>query len=196
MKISNILLNMHIVLLCGYKGSGKDIFAKHLESKYEYTHMKISQPLKESVKILFDFNEDQIEGNLKDVVDNRWNITPRDALIYIGTDIFQSNIKRSFWINILYDKIQEKIMTTDSENIVVSDLRFLHELSRFQDLKYKYPNVTLSIVKIVRPNLKIYYNGMNHESETDHLKFKFDKIIENNDVIEEYHKHIDKLLFE
>ena len=191
---------MHILLLCGYKGSGKDIFAKYMESRYTHTHMKVSQPLKESLKILFDFTEEQIEGNQKDVIDQRWNITPRDALIYVGTNVFQyniqellPNIKRSFWINILYDKIEEKIKRDDSEDIVVSDLRFQHELIRIQDLKCKYPHITISIIKIVRPSLKIYYNETKHESETEHLRFKFDKIIVNNDVIEDYHKDIDEL---
>ena len=192
---------MHIVLLCGYKGSGKDTFAKHLETQYNYKHMKISQPLKDSLKLLFNFNDEQIEGHLKDVVDERWSITPRDAMIYIGTDIFQykiqeiiPNIKRSFWINMLCNKIEDNI--EKNENIVVSDLRFQHELSHIQDLKCKYPTINISVVKIVRPSLQIYYDKLKHESETEHLKFKFDKIIENNDVIEDYHKNINTLSLE
>ncbi|QOI90227.1 hypothetical protein QKU58_gp104 [Pyramimonas orientalis virus] len=192
---------MHIVLLCGYKGSGKDTFAKHLVSKYKFHHMKISQPLKNTLKTLFGFSEEQIEGKLKDTIDETWNITPRDAMVYIGTDIFQykiqellPNIKRNFWISTLCKSIQEKINAQDNQNIVISDLRFMHELSYIRSLQGSNPNISISVIKILRPSLEIFFNKELHESETEHLKFNFDFIIENNDILQDFHKSIDSIV--
>jgi hypothetical protein len=165
--------------------------------------MKISKPLKQSLKLLFDFTDEQIEGTSKDVVDERWNITPRDAMLHIGTDVFQykiqeliPNIKRTFWILSLCNKIKKKIDAGENDNIVVSDLRFIHELSHIKDLQVANEDIQISVVKIVRPSLVIYYDKFNHESETEHLKFQFDKFINNSDDIDEYKNAIDNIVKE
>ena len=132
---------MHIILLCGFKRCGKDTFANYISQTYNYTHLKISQKLKDSLQILFDFNDDQIEGNKKDVLDKQWNITPRQAMQFVGTDMFQHqiqklipNINRDFWIKNISNEIERKYNTTPSENIVISDLRFIHEINYLSNL--------------------------------------------------------------
>lgn len=193
---------MHVILLCGYKRSGKDTFAKYVESKYNYKHLKISQNLKEVLRVLFGFSEEQLEGNLKDTIDERWNITPREAMIFVGTDMFQykitellPNIDRNFWIENVVNKLEK--MKNDNQNIVISDLRFHHELNRLlqtfaAEEKIK---ITYSIVKIVNPNLKLYYDKTTFQSETEHLSFPFNTIL-TNDHIDEFYNKIDNLLLE
>lgn len=197
MKISNINIKMHVFLLCGYKRSGKDTFAKYVESKYDYKHLKISHKLKNVLKVLFNFSEEQLEGSLKDTIDSRWQITPREAMIFVGTDMFQykitdllPKIDRNFWIENVVDEIV-RIKDVDS-NVVISDLRFDHELSRLLQL-FKSEKISYTIVKIINPNLQLYYDKTTFQSETEHLNFPFDVIL-TNDKIEKFYDEIDTIV--
>ena len=58
----------------------------------------------------------------------------------------------------------------------------------------KYNNdINLTIVKILRPQLVLTHESRFHESESQHLQFKFDKIIQNTTETE-YKNDIDKLM--
>ncbi len=193
---------MHIILLCGYKRCGKDTFAKHVETKYGYAHLKISQNLKEVLKVLFHFSDEQLEGDSKDVIDERWKITPREAMIFVGTDMFQykitellPQINRNFWIENVVSEIQKIRKENTCTKIVVSDLRFNHELIRLLNLFEYDKSVKYSIVKIVNPNIKLYYDKTTYQSETEHLSFPFDRIIENN-RLEQFYENIDRFIEE
>lgn len=179
---------MRILMLCGYKRCGKDTFANHLVDNYGYTHLKISKTLKDTLKTLFQFSDDQLETDLKDIVDRRWNITPRKAMVFVGTDLFQHkiqellpNIGKNFWIKSTKEIIVDLYLKNKDCNIVISDLRFIHELDYINDIKFEYKDITIEIVKIIRPNLQIMYDKDLYESETQHLSFHFDKIITNDD---------------
>ena len=107
-----------IIAICGAKRSGKDVLASHIVNKYGYTRLSFAEPLKHIVKLLFDFNDQQvglIEGSNdeKDTLDERWGISPRKALQFVGTEILQNkiqellpNIKRDYFANILLSKIE------------------------------------------------------------------------------------------
>ena len=192
---------MHVILLCGFKRCGKDTFANYISQTYNYSHLKISQKLKDSLQILFDFNHDQIEGGKKDTLDEQWKITPRQAMQFVGTDMFQHhiqqlipNINRDFWIKNISNEIERKFNTTPNANIVISDLRFIHEINYLSNVSRKYNNkIKLTIIKIVRPKFEISHDDRFHESESQHLQFKFDKIIQNT-TLEEYQTEIDKMM--
>tara|TARA_Y100000389_G_C17340208_1_gene452887 strand:- start:31 stop:606 length:576 start_codon:yes stop_codon:yes gene_type:complete len=178
-----------IILLCGYKRSGKDTFATYIEEKYGFKHHKFANGLKHGLKYLFGFNHAQLEGDKKEEIDVRWGISPRDAMIFVGTYMFQHeiqklipNIKRNFWVKQLMDEIDI------NDNIVISDLRFIHEY------EYMKTNICVPIyvVKIINPKLLIYQKDMD-ETETEHLQLKFDKIIMND---ENYFTNIDKLMYD
>lgn len=183
---------LNITLLCGFKRAGKDTVAEVLQKQFDYTHYKISTPLKETLKILFNFSDKQLEGDEKDMIDPRINKTPRDVMKYVGTNMFQHHIQefipyigRSFWVDALLKQIESKhIMNTrdkqNVENIVISDLRFTHEHNAFMYFTEKYPDkVKVNIVKIIRNDVPRYYNIDKHESEIDHLNFKYHYVIQN-----------------
>lgn len=144
----------NIIAICGAKRSGKDVLAKCLINTYNYEKLSFAEPLKKAVKELFNFNDIQVGideenaiGNEKDIIDDRWGITPRKALQYFGTEIMQykmneliPNINRGFFADILLSKIVE------NKNYVISDLRFLHEYEKIKGLN-------IVIIKVVRPSL-------------------------------------------
>ena len=69
---------LQLIFLSGYNRCGKDTLANHLSTQYGFTHMKISQPLKDSLKVLFNLTDDQLENDSKDEIDTQWGVTPRD----------------------------------------------------------------------------------------------------------------------
>ena len=102
-----------LIAICGFKGSGKDFVANYISQVYNYEHLKISSKLKEATKILFDMSDDQIEGDKKEVIDQRWNVTPREVMQFIGTEVFQYKIqdmipecKRDFWMKSFVNTIK------------------------------------------------------------------------------------------
>lgn len=172
---------MKIIGICGFKGSGKDLTANYISNKYGYVHKKISQPLKDIINILFNVD---CENN-KEIINNTWNVSSRQIMEYIGTEIFQykiqellPNIGRNFWIKSLLEN------NTD-EKIVLSDLRFQHEIDYIRN-----NNIDLKIFRINRFN-NINYNEQ-HISEQEYINFKVDHDIKNDDI-ESLYKNIDMI---
>lgn len=179
-----------IILLCGYKGCGKDTCANYLVNKYNFTHLKFAQPLKEVLRILFDFDDEQLEGKCKETIDDKWQVSPRNAMTFVGTDLFQyhindllPNIGRTFWAKHLINRLDT------SQNIVISDLRFVHELCEIKD---NIKDTNVYVVKITRPNMIIHERKI-HVSETEHLNIIYDCVIENVNI-NDFHKNIDTML--
>lgn len=117
-----------VIAICGPKRSGKDVIADHLAQAYGYRPVKIAAPLKAVVKLLFGFTDEQLECDLKEVKDPVWKATPRSIMQYIGTDVMQLGIQkhvpgigRTFWVEKLF-------RDTSHSNMVISDLRFPHEV--------------------------------------------------------------------
>lgn len=183
-----------IIAICGPKRSGKDTIADHLITKYNYEKIKIADPLKMIVKDLFGFTENQVgETDDKDIIDERWGITPRKALQFFGTEVMQYKIQellpgigRKFWINRLIDSsISNPI---DNQKYVISDLRFLHE---YEEL-YKKTKDNLCIIKVFRPDNND--EKETHVSELEYKGIKEDILIINDGNIEDLLVKLDNAL--
>ncbi len=175
-----------IIAICGHKRSGKDTIANYLV-KYGYKNIKIADQLKTITKQLFNFTNDQVELDIKEHIDERWGISPRQAMQFIGTEIMQyeiqkllPNIGRRFWIK----SFIEKDIENNNDRIVISDMRFLHE---YEELK-KY---NIFVIMVTRPD---YCNKSNHISETDYLNIPADLVITNDGTVEDLLIKIDNTL--
>ena len=161
----------HIVAICGAKRSGKDVVADYMVQKYNYEKVKLAEPLKQVVNTLFDFTQDQTgETDEKDQIDERWNITPRQALQFFGTEVMQYKIQellpevgRNFWINSLVNRLHP------NKNYVVSDLRFYHEYEQL----VKHGAL---IIRIDRPSL---VSTDTHASEEEYKTIPYDILLPN-----------------
>lgn len=179
-----------IIALCGKKRCGKDTVANYICDKYpEYKNLKISQQLKDIIKIMFDFNDDQIESDLKDIIDPIWNITPRKTMQFVGTELMQYEIQkilpdigRLFWIKSFINKN----ILNNTNKIIITDLRFLHE---YEELK-KYNAI---IVKIEKNENQ---NEDSHSSELEYLKIPADYVINNEGSLDDLKINVNKCLFE
>ena len=183
----------NIIAICGAKRSGKDVLAKYLINKYKYEKLSFAEPLKKAVKELFNFNDIQVGidedngmGNEKDIIDERWGITPRKALQFFGTEIMQykmneliPNTNRGFFADILVSRI------IPNKKYVISDLRFLHEYEKIKELN-------IIIIKVIRPSIINQCMYDDHISENEYEKIPCIDII-NKGSIEDYIENFELL---
>lgn len=180
-----------LVGILGKKRSGKDTVSDFLVKEHGYHQYAFAGPLKEAVKEMFLMTENQVNGDEKEVFDERWNITPRKLMQIIGTELFHYDIHkytepeefdmgREVWVN------RFKIWYKDNEdkNVVVSDVRFEHEANKIRELGGE-------VWKVVRPNLE---SSDAHASESEMESIVPDHLINNDSTIEDLYKKVDSLL--
>jgi dephospho-CoA kinase len=137
-----------IIALVGKRRVGKDVVAKYLETLHGFIHVKVAQKLKETIKVMFDLQDENVEGSIKDDIDDRYGVSPRQIMQFVGTEIGQfklqellPNIGRTFWIKSLCNHIKNN----KNKNFVISDVRFIHEIN---ELCKNFSNVL--VLKIER----------------------------------------------
>tara|TARA_B100001057_G_C22500241_1_gene813722 strand:+ start:56 stop:634 length:579 start_codon:yes stop_codon:yes gene_type:complete len=179
----------------GKKQSGKDTCGDYLIENYNFIKYSFADPIKDIVKILFNFSDQQLENQkYKESIDSRWNITPRETLQKIGTEFGQDYIYKLFpnletqnkvlWVvlfEIWYSKNKDK-------NIVITDVRFPHEVECIKKLGG-------NIIKVNRENN--LENNDSHISENLIENVSNDKIyktIDNNYTIYDLYSQIDTLI--
>jgi hypothetical protein len=192
-----------IIAICGAKRSGKDVLADHLVKNYNYKRIAFADPLKVAVKNLFNFDDDQVGigidtgSNRKDIIDDKWGITPRAALQFFGTEIMQEkiqellpNINKNFFTNTLKNHIEN---AEEDQKFVISDLRFIHEyemLANIQNIQHK----DKVIVRVIRPYNNRIRDENPHISEIEYTNIPYDIIMINNGTIDEYISRFEKLI--
>ena len=70
---------MPIILIAGCKGSGKDTLADEFV-KQGWKKYSMADALKKGVQILFNLSDKQLWGDEKEVIDERWGVSPRYLL--------------------------------------------------------------------------------------------------------------------
>lgn len=164
------------IAICGKKRSGKDTLSNYLSDTYGYTHAKFSEPLKKVVSILFQIPVEHLETDKKEIIHPRWGVSPRRLLQFLGTEVMQFQLQeilpgvgRSFWADNLVQR------TSRCTNVVISDLRFQHEVDA---LKASFDKVT--VVKVVRNSYSSNISNDNHTSEIEVETICADHTIHND----------------
>ena len=180
-----------LVGILGRKRTGKDSSGDYMISKYNYTRYAFADPIKDILKIMFDFNDKQLNED-KEIIDKMWNISPREILQQFGTEICRNDLKKyipnieldneTLWVKlfrIFYEKNKEK-------DIVVTDVRFLDEINGIKSLGGK-------IIKVNRDNLE--YDSHSSEKGIDNYnKDLIDYHIDNNYTYDDLYSQIDTIL--
>lgn len=189
-------MSCKIIGFLGKKGHGKDTCADFLVSQYGYDKHAFATTIKDFLKLVFGLNDDQLYGNSKEVIDPRWNVSPRTLMQFFGTTVFRDNIneimphiKNNFWVECLKNRIntiaEENRQIGKDTLIAVSDVRFQNEADAIKSLGG-------IIIKINRESVQ---NEDNHLSEAgiDDVT-NFDYLIENNSTIDNMHKQIEYII--
>jgi len=123
-----------VLAICGKRRAGKNTAAtairRALEERAE--ELAFADPIKRCVGDLFGFSERQLDGDLKEAPDARWDgVTPRRVLQFFGTEMMQFKLQellpgvgRHFWTRCLIERIRALPPGTLA---IVTDLRFRHE---------------------------------------------------------------------
>jgi len=192
-----------IIAICGAKRSGKDVLAEHIVKQYHYERVAFANPLKQAVKALFNFNDEQVETDKKDIVDENWGITPRAALQFFGTEMMQEkiqellpDIKRNFFANTLKNYIASRCDADGQKtSFVISDMRFLHEY----EMLFQIPNIRkedIVVIRVLRPTTTgvAAATSDSHISELEYVNIPYDVVLVNNGTIENYLAKFDKIM--
>lgn len=184
----------NIIGICGKKFNGKDTIGAYLINKYGYEKLSFAEPLKTLCKNMFEFNDEQVNGNQKEIVDEFWKITPRQLMQFIGTDLFRKQMvniipsinEENIWIKCLELKIKKKIQQNSNIKIVITDVRFQNEINFIKSLNNS------EIWKVEKKSQE--YND-EHESEKNiDLLQNIDITIMNNDSINDLYYNIDQIM--
>ena len=147
-----------IIGIIGKRRSGKSTAAEYLVNGYSFIKISFATPLKMLCKNLFFLTNEQLEGDSKDVIDNRYGVSPRQLMQTIGNELFKRDIYSrlpqlkippgDIWINIFkhtYDVISSKSRNSVLD-VVVPDVRFKREVEFLRKLQ---KNVVILLVKDV-----------------------------------------------
>lgn len=184
---------MSIIGLCGFKGAGKTVISNHLVHKHGFKEITFAGPLKDIVSILYGFDREMLEGDTitarelrESIRDPIWNRTPREALQFVGTDIMRNYHDPNTWVSLAMRRIHE--LTTNGQNVVISDLRFPNEYEALKTLGAK-------IWRINRHDFTEKEISEMHSSENSFLHFKhYDSILNNYTSIKDLLILVDDLL--
>jgi hypothetical protein len=172
-----------IIGITGRKFHGKDTLSDYLVQNHGYIKLSFAQPVKDIAKIVFGFNEEQLHGDLKETIDERWNITPRECFQFIGTELFRDNIgkilphvRENIWAYCLVEKIKSQLKINPEKKFVISDLRFPNEIDALKSLEDS-SNIQCKIIRIHRPNVPIN-DSCKHISEE-----LIDQLIVDHEII-------------
>jgi len=178
-----------IIALSGKSQSGKDTVADYLVTNYNFIKISFGKYLKKCVSYIFDINDYILNSEYKDIVNDEWNVTPREILQWFGTECirkspYQHSSGYSIWTHKLEKDLQFYMKL--GKNIVISDLRFPDEVEMLK----KYKHNTWMIERLQASTLT--KNCSEHESEN--YIVTYDILIRNNDSINDLYKKIEELI--
>jgi hypothetical protein len=118
-----------LVGLAGLKHAGKDAAADCLVRHHGFVKHALAAPLKRACKDVFALSDDQVDGPRKDLVDPRYDVTPRLIMQRFGTDCVRQ-LAPDAWVH----KFREWHAACEHPRVVVSDVRFQNEVDAIREL--------------------------------------------------------------
>ena len=161
--------------ILGRKGSGKDLIADYISLHHNYQKISFAMPLKHGAQHLFGLTHSQVNENFKDVIDIRYNKTPRELLQWLGTDVFRKQLQDDFWI--------KRAMHDINLPVVISDVRFQNEVDEIRRRNG-------IIIKVVRPGIPLDEK----ENNIDVVR-NVDFILLNNSSVESLYRRLDIIMY-
>jgi len=185
-------MNTKIIAFSGRKQSGKTIcseFLKGLLLSNGYSDVEIynfADPLKEDICMnMFGLSYAQCYGedhNKNELVDAYWEdkqLTARDLMQLIGTDLFRK-LNNNIWVNALINKIKKSKLQV----VIVSDCRFPNEIEaiknnggivfRLNRNPHKSEHISESILDACRYDWNNFNTIINNEHMT--VREQYDKL--------------------
>ena len=184
-----------LIGLVGLIGSGKDTVADFLVKDHGFKRDSFARSLKDAVSAIFGWDRQLLEGATQESrmwrerIDPYWSnkmnrtITPRYVLQYWGTEIMRGCFHDNIWIDSFISRY-------DGGKIVISDTRFINEISTIRQLKGKVVLVRRGAI----PTQAEMQEKSVHQSEWDWIGQQFDDEIDNSGNLAELKIQVDKMI--
>jgi hypothetical protein len=109
-----------IIGLTGPAGAGKDTVGDWIVDNVPgFVKSSFADPMKKMLKIGLNLSDEQLWGDEKEIVDERYGCTPRHLMQTIGTDWGRSFVHPDIWVNAMHHHIRP--------GTVIADVRFENE---------------------------------------------------------------------
>lgn len=182
-----------IIGIIGKKGVGKDTLVDYLIKEFNLEKYSFADPLKRTLIQMFCLKPEQVyQQELKEVIDPRWGIAPREMMQVFGTDMIQNNINkffpnlktqpRLFWVKHFINNYQERLKNESDLKIIISDVRFLHEANALKE-------IGAILIRLTRPkksnqeeDIQKKFNQHSSEVELDDYQEIDYEIINDSDL--------------
>jgi dephospho-CoA kinase len=164
-----------IIGIVGRSRVGKDTIAEMIIDNYpQYTIKRLSAPLKGAVKELYNFTTEQLETDLKEAIDERWDKTPRTCIVSL-TNYMMDYMGVEFFTKRFYSNY-------DGEYVIIPDVRYEHDIDEI----HKRGGIVIKVEKKDRI--------VSHPFENRIDGMKCDCIIKNDGTLEELQSNLTKQL--
>lgn len=145
-----------LIGLTGAARSGKDTSATILAKLLEADTYAFAHPIKEACKTMFGWSELHVNGELKEVIDKNYGISPRQAMQKLGTEFGREMVHDEMWLK------RAQVHLDCKPRLIVTDVRFDNEA---QFIRTNGGHV----VKIVRPECQKVNEHKSEKGVSEHL---------------------------
>lgn len=176
MKMIN---NYRVIGITGLARSGKDTSADYLLQHLPMGYVKYSfaDPLKNMLRHGLGMTHEQLNGDQKEVVDPRFDCTPRRMMQTLGTEWGREHVHPHIWVRAMDNIIENQA--------VIPDVRFENEA------KYVRENgVLIHVIKSSDEVSPMFAHSSEHGVRVE----REDIVVKNAGTIDELHAYLDKVL--
>ncbi len=180
------MILVNFITLSGLSGAGKDTIGNLIISKYKFKKIAIADPLKKMVQDKYGLSYEQLWGEFRNTIDDRYNKSPRQIYQEEG-DLLRKKDPLALiklWEQDFLHKLQNQ------EHIICTDVRTIQELETAK--KWNALCILLKRKTSGAPGIL----GQ-HCTEVNLVSQEklFDCIIENNSSVEDALKKIEEQIF-
>ncbi len=175
-----------LIGVAGRKYHGKGTIGDILVSEHGFTQLSLAGPMKKACAEIFSLDESQLYGDRKEIVDDYWQVTPREIMQFVGTELFRNGmsallpqIGTELWIKVLSRRIQV-LRSQGISKIVVTDVRYPDEANAIKEQGGK-------VVKVIRKSM---LSVDSHSSEVSIDLIIPDTVMHNDQEDGEYVLHL------
>lgn len=171
-----MILLPRLIGIAGKAGSGKDVAADFLRTRYNFDQYKMSGQIKAGLAAMFDLDPSAVEGSKERTLVG--DVTIRQALQTLGTDWGRNLLHSGIWIEGLarrWDELNAFNHVTYGElpGLVISDIRFDNEADWIT-------NNGGVVIRIDRPRCMNSRSVPDHASEQGIDEACIDTVVDND----------------
>lgn len=182
-----------IIAICGVKRSGKNTVGNYIGEYFVRRRkfvkfLSFGDTVKETVSVMMGFDKDyfkneSVKEKIFGFIDGK-TYSGREIFQLVGTEAIRNNFNKSTWITAL----NNKLIYSNCDINIITDLRFRNEYDYLKTLKDKY---NVIIIRVYRSSVQ---SNDTHASETEVNKFDYDCNIHNDvDSLEDLKQKVNKI---